>query len=172
MKTHSHKKGQALVELITGLVGLLVLTAVLLQIGRIGLEHSQAMAEARGQAGAYAMDDTYTLALPEPLLIYDWDEGPDTRRHSQDDQPILSNADALMDNILTHTHPSELSVARPGNAFSSIVNSEAWIEELHLVHGQAGTATIPLLPVVRSLIYNADSIQVDTDVWLTWTRGL
>lgn len=169
---HPSSTGQALVELITGLVGLLVLTAVLLQLGRIGLAHSEAMANARGQAGAYAMNDTYILALPEPLLIYDWDEGPDGRRHSQDDQAIQTSADALVDDILIHAHQSELAIAQPGNAVSSIINSETWLDELHLVHGQDSSGSIPLLPVVRSLIYDTDSIQVDTDVWLTWTRGL
>ena len=40
-----------------------------------------------------------------------------------------------------------------------------------LVEGDARIST-PLMPVVRTLLYRADEVEVEGKAWLTWTKGI
>ncbi len=170
--TSRSRSGQAIIEMVVGLVAILVLVAGLLQLGRLGHEHTQLMMEAREEAGQYAMSDQYALEAPEPQYLYNWSEGGDGRRHSRDDRPLYALSQDVSDEVLVHAKPGELANRVGDNLVSAAYANEAILESFRLVHGRDKSDDIPLYPVIRSLVYNADSIQLESDVWLTWARDI
>lgn len=164
--------GQAIVELVVGLVAILVLVAGLLQLGRLAHAHTQAMMEARAEAGTFAMSQTYATQGPAPQYLYSWSDGPDGREHSRDDKPLYALPTDVRDEVLVHAKPEDLGGAAGDNPVTEAYDSGAVMDSFQLVHGHEESEDIPLYPVVRSLLYNAESIKLEGDVWLTWARSL
>lgn len=167
----SRKSGQALLELVVGLVAILVLFAVIVQLGRLQRAHTQTLLEARAEAGERAMQQGYTVTLPGPQYIRDWEPGSDEKAYSQDDIPRLGSPGILASNILSLALPQPLADYVPDNPItehSPSVNMDAF----SLVNGTAQSESIALLPIIQRLIYAEDSITMDARVWLTWTEGI
>lgn len=161
-----------MIELMITLVALLAVVAGLLQIARLGRERSAAMQEARRQAGQYALSGTFALDMPGPQFLYDWRTGTDGRSHSADDEPVQAAERVVAEGLLAPARPDALAARVPGNAVSVLHDQSPLVGGFDLVHGRELTDEIPLYPVVRSLLYDAESIRITADAWLTWSRGL
>lgn len=172
MKTSSHKSGQALIEFVVGLVAILVVFAVLIQIGRIAKEHTQALLGARERAGEFALSEEHTTLMPGPMYIQDWSEGGDGTRYSRDDRIRGGDAEAVPDHVAVHARPEELASWVGENDLTELYRTELPVGSFGLVHGRYESDPIELYSVIRNLIYDADSISVDADVYMVWTRGL
>lgn len=166
------RAGQALVEMVAGLVAILVVFAGLVQIGRLGRAHTQAMMDARAEAGTFAASDQYVMQSPAPQYLYNWSEGGDDRRHSRDDRPLFALANAVRDDIMAHGRPEDLATRIGENILSEAYANEAVMDSFQLVHGREESDEIELFPVVRELLYDQPSLRMEGDVWLGWTRGL
>lgn len=164
--------GQALLEFVIALVAILVLVAGLLQIGRLTRVQLNALNEARADAARLAMADLYTRRVPGPQFLFDWDIGPDRARHSRDDIPRPGDPGAVRLMILAHAKPDELAVRVPNNPVSNLMNLYPLIDGYALVQGRAEPRSVPLLPVMRHLIYDAEAIDIRADAWLVWTQRL
>lgn len=164
--------GQAMLEFVIALVAILVLVAGLLQIGRLTRVQLNALNEARADAARLAMSDVYTRRIPGPQFLRDWDVGPDRARHSRDDIPRPGDPGLVRLMILAHAKPDELAARVPDNPVSGLMNRYPLIDGYALVHGRAEPRTVPLLPVMRHLIYNAEAIDIGADAWLVWTQRL
>lgn len=167
----SGKSGQALLELTVGLVAILVLFAVIVQLGRLQRAHTETLMEARAEAGERALQGSYTITLPGPDYIRDWEPGNDEKAYSRDDTPQLGTAATLANNILSIAQPQQLAEYVPDNPiteYSTSVNMDAF----SLVNGTAQSEDIALLPIIQRLIYSADSISMEARVWLTWAEGV
>ncbi len=166
------KGGQALIEMTVALVAILAILAALLQIGLLSRVHLDTMGEARGNAAQYAISDTYQSMLPSADMIQAWSEGDDDRRYSRDDEAALGSSQFLRQNVIPVSRPAELQRLVPGNRFFSLQNNDPAVEEFEFVRGAAESRPVPLLPVVRHLLYNAETIRLEAQSVTVWTKGI
>ncbi len=163
------RSGQALTELIVALVVLLVLVAGIIQISLLGLLRTRAMTDARRQAGAKAMLEVSSFSGPE--FIADRELGEDDARYSRDDGFLRGDSGAFQSRIVGYSRPADLEWKRSGNAFSELNGSSFPCLQFGLVEGES-RATLPLLPIIRTLLYHSDEVEVEGKAWLTWTKGI
>lgn len=154
------------------LVVIVVLFAALLQIGSLSKVHLATMNDARGMAGMSAVSDTYQTITPSSSLIADWTEGDDDTRYSRDDSSIPGGTSALRQQILPVARPTELEARVPGNRFSMLSSVDPLADQFEFVRGHAESRSVILLPVVRHLLYNADSVRLEADSVAVWQKGL
>jgi hypothetical protein len=169
MKQRRHRSGQALTELVVALVALLVLVAGIIQISLLGLLQTRAMTEARRQAGAKAMLDVAPFAGPE--YIADRDVGDDQTSYSRDDGFSRGDVGVFQAGIVRYSRPADLDRQQPGNRFGELARSPFPHLQFGLVEGESH-ATTNLIPIVRTLLYRADEVEVEGKAWLTWTKGI
>lgn len=170
--THS-KSGQALAELIVGVVAVMVLFALILQLGHLSRARTETLLEARADAGRDAMNPVYQFPLTGPQSIRDWSPGGDESRYSEDDEELLTGGDMLNDEILSVLPDGSLTTYIPmthpiQDVYQSGLPQDAW----QLVHDRESSDDVEILPVLRHLIYDADSISLEKEVWMTWLGGL
>ena len=165
-------RGQALIETLLALVALMAIAAALVQLSRLGRARTEALMEARREAGQNALSDTYAQPNPAPTFIYNWDVGGDERTHSADDTARNALSQTVDSGLLAPAHPDDLSARLPGNALSALQGLRPVVSGFDLVHGRVQSDRIELLPVVRHLLYDAEEIRITSDAWLTWTREI
>lgn len=166
---NNKRSGQAIVELVVALVVILVLTAGLLQIGSMGVHHSRLMSEARREAGRKALLEVSSFASPR--FIGACTTGSDGIPFSRDDDTTPGDVALLGAGIVDYAHPDELDRRQPDNIVSVMAGSAFPQELLGLVDGEA-TTNVLLLPIVRQLIYDRESLPLHGKAWMTWTRGI
>ena len=171
MKHHhqNRKQGQALIEFACGLVVLLVVVAALLQLSMLGLHQSRTMQKATEEAALLSINDGVTPAPPP--YISSWEVGDDEKQYSVDDEMHNGNTGLLSEGILRHGEPDQLETYAPGNRISAAHQGDL-AKAFELIKGSDSENGIPLLPIVRRTIYNATSIDLKTDVYMTWLKGL
>jgi len=158
-----------MIEFIVAIVCVVVIFVGILQIGLLGMARTEVMVEARHQAGAMAMLDIIESSLPD--YIKDWDEGPDTRPYSADDRSTPGDANAVATRIAAYADPSQVNAVLPDNIITRLERNPEFEIGLGLLKGDA-RETVPLFPAITHLVYDADEIRVEGDVWIPWTRGI
>jgi hypothetical protein len=168
----SSRSGQALIETDLALVALMAIVfAALVQLSRLGRARTEALMEARREAGQNALSDTYAQPNPAPTFIYNWDVGGDERSHSADDTARNALSQTVDNGLLAPAHPDDLSDACRAMP-SPPAGTRPVVMGFDLVHGREQSDRIELLPVVRRLLYDAEDIRITSDAWLTWTREI
>jgi hypothetical protein len=167
------RSGQALVELMVGLVALVVLIAGIIQVAGLTRIQTDSLVEARREVANKLFLDSPVSALPE--YIDDIDVGQDGKSYSSDDARSSGDQSLFKNTIASKAAgtASEWNImdALPTSPFSQLNNAPAPVTAFGLLHGDA-EATVDTIPAVRSLLYDADQINVKCDVWMTWTRGI
>jgi len=163
------RAGQAIAELVVGLIALLVIIMCMLQIQSLALTHTQTLNAARAQAGADAVISSYVLRNEMPPWVNNISSGRDSIRYSQDDSKLTGNPGYVTDGIVARAKPSDLAHYVPGNELSAAASSGGLMNELYLTHGRQQTA-VGIFPVIKSLVYGTDTIQMQGDAWLSWTH--
>jgi len=166
------RSGQALIELTIALVAILAILAAILQVGILSRAHLGVMQEARGAAGQYAIGETYQTVAPGARMIRTWDDGPDGKTYSRDDSAVLGGSAFLRQSVLPVARPDELAAQVPGNEFFRLNYNEPIVDEFYFVRATASSRPVPLLPVVRALLYRDDTIRLDAESVTVWTRGI
>lgn len=167
------RSGQAIVEFVVGLVGILIITAALLQLGTLVREDSRNLLKARAEAGLGALSDVYIAPVsPGPRYIRDWTAGTDGHAYTRDDRAVPGNAALLSGGVIVHARPDALELARPGNAVSRLADPAQALSGFSFVRGYSSSGPIPLYPITRNLIFGRDSLTLDSEVYLIWTQGL
>jgi hypothetical protein len=172
-RCRANRSGQAMVEFIIALVGFLVLTAGLLQLAQLARTHTDCSVEARRLAGQHAMSGIGTVSTPD--YIRDWSPGPDTERHTADDTFSAGVPSAFLDTIVERAVPEPddwaVIAQAPRNGLYPLHGSQDPVSRFGLVRG-VHEESVTLLPAVQRLLYDARSIDVKSEVWLTWTKGI
>lgn len=171
-RTTSNRNGQALIELVIALIAAIALLAALVQIGWLTREQLISIQEAREQADQAALSDFYSFPSRRPDAIRDWNAGPDRIRHSRDDTAVSGNQDLFLSEIVVAAQPIDLSARIRGNPISALVNAGSEAIPFQAVRGEAEARTVPMLPAARRLLYDTDSIILENEVWMPWTRGV
>ena len=164
------RSGQAIAELVAGLIALVVIFMGMLQIQYLAHAHTKALNDARAQAGQDAMQTPYLLRYTVPTWIADWTTGKDKIIYSQDDQSTPGNPGVVTEGIVAHARPSDLSTYAPGNEISGASTTATLIDGLMLTHGREKSPPVETFPIIRHAVYGADSITMQGDAWLTWTH--
>ncbi len=169
----TRRSGQAIVELIVGMIVVLALVAGMLQVASLTRAHTAVMVEARGHAGEAAMSDTYITAIPDYIAAVE--VGPDGRSYSRDDTHTMASAVDLDGIIVNRSAPApgdwDYLDAVPHNQIAVLHRSTVPVVEFGLI-GTVAHETITNLPAVRALLYDAETIEVEGKAWMTWTRGI
>lgn len=163
------KSGQAVIELVAALVVILVLVAGTIQICSMGVSHSKLMTSARQEAGRKALQDASSFSGPQ--FIAACTPGADDIAFSRDDDVTPGNVALLNMGIVDYAHPDELNQRRVDNPVSVLANSSFPQELFGLVEGEA-KVSVPLMPIVRELLYGSDSVELQGKAWMTWTKGI
>jgi len=166
------RDGQALIELAVALVAILAILAALLQVGILSRVHLETMGEARNAAAQYAIGDSYQTMLPGAQMIRSWGAGGDGRCYSRDDTPAAGSGQFLRDNVLRVARPDQLNLYAPDNRFFNLYYNDPIVDEFEFVRATAESQPVPLLPVVRHLFYNAESITLESESITVWTKGI
>lgn len=170
--------GQAMIELIVGMVPLLALIAAIIVVGLLGQRRSRTMAEARRDAAALSM-----LNLPpgndilsDASYIRDWSQGQDSFSLSSDDSFSRGDTASFQETVVEKSDYSgsdwELIDSIPGNRLTRLRSDPAVMGSLGLVKGHASHRVLIAIPAFRRLISRSDSIEVESTVWLTSCRGI
>lgn len=155
--------------MVVAMVVIMVMVTGLLHIARLGMAHTEAIHEARQQAGESAMQES--LVLSDASFIRDWDAGADGARYSRDDVALDAVASEFTLAIPSVAEPDVLNVFLPDNPVSTMATHPSPQNLFHMVRGDAVRYVDPA-PVFRNLIYAADSIDLVGEVWMIHTRGI
>jgi len=164
-----------MVEVFVGLVGIIVLAAVLRQYVTLARARTDVMAEARSMASSHAVSLAYSADDAE--FIKDWDDGDDDMRYNGDDFPNPDGDDAASfpSNIVSRAarNDSDWGIYGdvPGNPLTGLQDPANLSAVFGLVKGEAAT-NVPLLQAVQDLLYDAESVDVKWTVWMTQMEGL
>jgi len=163
-----------MIELIIGLVSIVALFAGLVQMVSLSRARHDTQYEARSEAGEDSLSDLDAL-FSDAEFIEDWDMGDDERRHTRDDRTGDGDSFGFNRAIVEASSPDsegwQIIQQAPGDQISMLRGTPNPAQVFGLVEGKA-EEDVSLLPAVRSLLYNADSIEVESRVWMTWTRGI
>lgn len=167
------RSGQAMTELMIGMIAILALVAAAMQIVTITKRHTDTMVEARRIAGLRAMQGVGVSFSPD--YIADWQEGLDQKRYTRDDSPILDSPQQFDANIVARASDTSAGWNILNNTthddIPDLLGAPNPAVNFGLVEGY-DQDTIQLLPAFRRLIYSANTIDVESRVWMTWTSGM
>jgi hypothetical protein len=172
----SLQSGQAMIEVLVGIVALIVLIAGLLQVASLSSGQTGTMVTARKKAGDNAMNGGEVASVPD--YIKDWQVSSDKKHYTADDTFSPADANQFEGTIIEHAAIDSSgwtiyidSIPPDHNMFTTIHKSGTPQYDLGLVEGHDST-NVYLLPVIQDLVYGADSITIDSKVWMTWTTGI
>ncbi len=168
-----NRAGQAIAEFIVSLVAILVLAAGLLQLTALMVAQSRTMVKARKEAGIAAVQQV--AASSDPDFIKDWEAGSDGVTYTADDTADQSVAATDFNNVFVEKASTDdgwiYIEDSPSDLISPMRALAAPSSFFGLVDGY-DDETVSLLPAVQSLLYNKESIHVESRVWMTFCGGL
>ena len=164
--------GQALVEMVVGLVAMMLLLVGLLQIGRLAVAHTGAMMRARERADARARAEHYLQTTPQPLYIYDWHPGRDGVRYTQHDVPVPGLHSPIRRDVLSVARTDEIESYLGPGPLQAIEESERISDGLMMVQGRARSESVPIYPLMRRLVVRDEVLSMQHSVWMPWIRGV
>ncbi len=167
------RSGQALVEVCVCMIGILVVLLSMLELTKIGMLRTHTQMEARANVAAIMQSDT--VLFPTPQFLRTWDEGSDGKRYTAHDVPVTTSPDSFYYTTVTRT----VADASDWNILQRIPNDVVALRNaplmpaayFGLLRGQA-SATTDLLPGFQRFVYREDSLTVESEVWMTWTKGI
>lgn len=180
-RTAKSCSGQALVEFTVALVAIIAIVVGTIVLARIEQMHTATMLKAREKAGALALDVMYLGAL-DARFISDWQVGNDNITYTPDDT-VTPDGTALgtIRDIFANSGlgsisppPEEASrLVTPPNGVSRLAASANPIMEFYLVKGnERQSIDLSCVPAFNRLITTEPVINVESEAWLTWARGL
>jgi hypothetical protein len=162
-----------MIEVLVGIVALIVLIAGLLQVASLSAGQTGTMVTARKKAGDNAMNGGQVASVPD--YIKDWQVSSDKKHYTADDTFSPADANQFEGTIIEHAAVDSsgwtIIDSVPHNRFTIIHKSGTPQYDLGLVEGHDST-NVYLLPVIQELVYRADSIKIDSKVWMTSTKGI
>ncbi|MCC5845153.1 MAG: hypothetical protein JJU05_12965 [Verrucomicrobia bacterium] len=166
------KSGQSIIEFCIGLVGILTVIAGVFQLGLLGMGRTRARVQATRIATERSMMAESVSGVFVPQYIYQMDAGRDGYSYSVDDRAITSNPDEAYDRLVRPMAPNQMRMYSPRSEVSQMRDSTDMMMAMGLVPGTGRTNGIPVLPVVRRLFFNRQSVDIDVRVWSTRTGDI
>jgi len=165
-------RGQAMIEMVVGMVAILLLVMGLLQIGLLSRAHTQSMMEARERADASALHENYQHLFSTPPYLRDWNPGPDGVRYSVDDQPLYGPAQEIPAHVSAHALPDGLMARVGPNPVRDVHIFLQVTDAMMFVQGESQSDPVMVYPIIRNMVVRNESIRMRHAVWMPWARGL
>ena len=165
------KSGQSIIEFCIGLVGILTVIAGVFQLGVLGVGRTEARVEAVRRASERSM-------LPEsagvylPRFVYQMDAGRDGFTYSVDDQMIGGGAGEAYDRLAAPMVPNQMRRYSPRSEVAQMRDENDMLIAMGLVPGTGRRLGLPVLPVVRRLFFNRQTVDLEVRVWSTRTGDI
>ncbi len=160
-------------ELMAGMVAVVVLLAGLIQLISLTRAETDVMNEARAEAGRDAMNSVYSDGNAN--YIRDWEKAADEKAYTRDDEFTDGDTARFRSVVVARAGNSQSDWdtlnSVPNNRISALGAGQDPARAFGLVRGYE-SETIQLLPATRSLIYRADEIELESEVYMTWTTGI
>ena len=168
--------GQAMVEFLIGLVGVAVLISMLLQISMISYDRTGMVIEARNDVAQRLAGG----ALPSSDSDYlsGWDAGTDSQNYTEDDSSELGNAVGFMDGMTTAMDTpmlqARLESPFPANPYLRFNDSTSGnvSEVFGMFRVDGRTDPIEMLPAVRRLVANIETLVIEHEIYMPRTGNL
>ncbi len=168
------KGGQAIIELTIALVAILVLMTAMLLIVHVGTARTQAMMDARHEAGINAMLNSQQITSPN--YIRDWNEGPDGKKLTVDDVPIMDIAQPFNNDVVAHAAADNAGWIQLNNTTNQslvrLKNAANPSALFGLVKGEQRTSIDLRAFIPNNLLFDSDDMEIDETVWMTYTKGI
>lgn len=164
------KSGQAVIEFCIGLIAVIAIFGGLMQLGMLGLIRMENRVDATRRASEFSMADLQVSSLPTYLARVT--DGPDTFSYSEDDTRSSGNALEAYERVGQRLRPDLVRSYAPDSPIAGMTASREMLDAMGFVRGTASEYGIPVLPVVRHLIYDADEIDLVSEVWMTRLGGI
>lgn len=165
------KSGQSIIEFCIGLVGILTVIAGVFQLGVLGMGRTEARVEAVRRASERSM-------MPEragiylPWFVLQMDAGPDGSTYSADDRRVLGGAGEAYDRLVGPMVPHQMRRYSPRSEVAQMRDENDMLIAMGLVPGTGRRLGLPVLPVVRRLFFNRQTVDVEVRVWSTRTGDI
>jgi hypothetical protein len=178
LRAVSTKRGQAMVEFLVGIVAILAVTTSMIVAVHLVARHTDTMIQARKRAGDTAASPLYDRAANNPQYLRSWLPGDDGKRHTSDDRPVHGDESRFESAIVEESAQNGDGWQRldsiPDNTVSKMHNSVLPSSYFGLVKGESDSVKVDLSewPAFMHLVYSADSIEVQSETWLTWMKGI
>jgi hypothetical protein len=163
-----------MIEFIVGMVAVMTVTVGILQMVSLMLAYNRVRVDARREAGQRALLQAPPVSTPS--FIQDWQAGNDGADYSADDRAVLSSGAGTFAAVVVD------QASDTGDGWTSIGMSQS--DRLTPLRAGVGTAfqlglvsgyrqeTVPLMSAVQSLLFNASSIRVESEVYMAWCDGI
>ena len=165
------KSGQAMLEFICGLVGVVVLIAMLLQINLISREHTLSRIEARS-----AMADSLTGLTPYGSASYlsGWETGSDDMDYSEDDTAKAGSSWSFVDALFTGVRVETLEIHLPTNRISDVTmaTEASLVGTFDVTRIEEEAEPVEILPAVRKLVYDTDYLNLKHVIYMPWINNV
>ena len=163
------RSGQAMVEFVIAIVGVLVVAAGILLLAEL----HRADTDTAVEATAEAIDDSMGSAIASSFTpVDDWREGRDAMRHTKDDRPGSGSFSGVRARVARRTAPggdwSGLARYDDIRQFSDGAMDSATFR----FHRGASQQTVEPLPVLRRLLGLPDAMTLRNETWMPSTGGL
>jgi len=157
-----NRRGQAMVEFVVAIIAVVVLFAALVQIGLLSKVDTDMMNKAREMAGEAVVAPV--LGEPASDFIADWSKGDDEVNYSVDDEFSEADTFEFENHIVGYSHTADLFTKVGPNLVSGLLGNPYSVMN-GMVQGES-SKEVDLLPVIRDMVYAADSIKVKRTVWM------
>jgi len=166
------KSGQAIIEFCIGLIAFLAVVGGMFQLGRLGLARLDTRVEATRIATERSMRSEAETGLYAPSYISRVSAGADEYSYSVDDVSIRGNADEAYERIVERMAVDRVRAHAPDSPVAEMNDAFEMRAGMGFVQGVGSRFNIPILPVVRSLLFNQTSVDIQTQVWMTRTGDI
>ena len=170
-RRNQSRSGIALIEFTVGLIAIIVAVGSIVQLGLLGMHRTDTMINATRAASVSAMaEDQEFQALPDYMLT--WSTGDDDARPSEDDNRVIGSVEPVHTTISNTAQSRELSNYVPDAPLADMRNAERFVMQFRMVQGVSTHVGVDLLPVIRHLVYQEDSLNIRSEAWSVRTRDL
>lgn len=167
--SRNSRSGQAAVEFCIGLVAMMAVIGGIFQLGRLGRARMDARVEATRAATSRSMLDEEVTGLFIPNYIREMHEGPDGYSYSVDDVAVGGNTQDAYDRVVARLRAGAVRQHAPDSPVAEMDDPMEMMMGMGLVAGTGMELNVPVLPVVRRLFFNRDSVDIQVQVWSTRT---
>ena len=170
------RSGQAMVEFVIALVGVLLVAAGILLLAELHRADTDTFVEATAEA----IDESTSVSIASSFSpVDDWQPGRDDLRYTKDDRPDAGSFAGVRDRIARHTAPDG-----DWSGFDRLDGSSARYDDIRQFHDGAMASsifrfhratseeTVEPLPVLRRLLGLPDTMTLRNETWMPSTGGL
>lgn len=178
MKTtdFNRKGGQAMIEFVIGLVGIILLTALVVFLGQIQIVDTDSLTRASGDAIGDSMGNAIASSFTP---IDDWDDGLDGRAYTKDDRADKGNFYGLRTHITSATAPGgDWSGTKRADGAPALYDDVVKVDTGTLAQSTFGfvssgdSESISVPPVLQDILGLPAEITIRNEVWMPKTGGL